>query len=76
MLWYGSLRALRGNQMVQQLLLGIDRCLCGCECSLRGFERLPLFVELFLLGCNLFAQLCDVVRLGRALRQAQDGEQQ
>jgi hypothetical protein len=37
---------------------------------------LPLFVELFLLGRNLFAQLGDLTRLRGALRHAQDGEEQ
>jgi hypothetical protein len=40
-----------------------------------GIERLPLLIELFLLGRNLFAQLGDVVGLGGSLRQTQGGEQ-
>ncbi|HYW45358.1 MAG TPA: hypothetical protein VE959_21020 [Bryobacteraceae bacterium] len=37
---------------------------------------MPLFVELFLLGCNLFAELGYLVRLDGALRQTHDREQQ
>ena len=76
MRWSGRRRALRGNQMVQQLLLRIDRFLRGFERLLRGLECLPLFVELSLLSRNLVAQLGDVVRLGGTLRQAQHWEQQ
>ena len=73
--WNRRWRALRGNQMVQQFLLGIDRFLRAFECLLRGFERLPLLVELFLLGYNLFPQFGDVVRRGGVLRQTQDWDQ-
>jgi hypothetical protein len=51
--------------VVQHLLLGI-------EGLLRGFERLLLLVQLFLLGRNLFAQLGDVTGRGGALRETQN----
>ncbi len=66
--WNGGGRGLRGDQAVEQLLLGIEHLLLS-------IQRLPLLVELFLLGRDLFAQLGDVVGLGGRLGQTQGGEQ-